>query len=791
MEKASFNVFCGTIALAILAFLPSAIVPLTIVKTIVISVGILLSFLLYIISRIREGSLSLPAQPIIWIAGLLGLSTIVSMVLSTSPGNSFINVGFDQYGGAFTLIVLVTGLLTVLLCRTRERVASVIVTIIGSFSLAALFALIRICIALIPGTGTRISLGWLGLGTFSTLTSTMVGSWYDMAILAGIVFLISSFTLESFTVHHLPVSKRLRVISIVLCIISFIFLFLIDLYLIWIGIALAAFGLVVYRLSSNRKTIPYFAVVILIIAAVFAWKGTSITSSSIQRLNISYAEVSLPYQYTADIAHSTLTHSTLSALFGAGPDRFAEQYLLYKSADLNKTQFWNSAFPSGSDFMLTSLVDVGAIGTILWILFFGWFVYLGVKAMRHSSENHLSKYMLMTSFLTAFFLWSMLFLYTPSHVIILITMIMTGIFLAVLGNEHGHFEHTAAKGPITIELRDIAWSQKWGRGRIVWLVLWLVVLVSVVGCFVYTKDAIAGSYFESGITASVAGSAVSARSDFEQALIYKKSDTYYQALAQIDAYEINALISSASATSASSSVVSTIGSLLNEGIGFARSGQRIDPGNVNNFLAEGDLSAIAAALKVPNAYADARSAYIYGISVSPMDPSIYLSLGRLDYAEGSTTAAVAEISDALKLKPDYTDALFEAGVISYDAKNYQTAAQAFESVLKISTAYANAEYYLGLTFVRANDTTDAITVFTDLAKSYPQNTTVATILTDLKNGVSIFSDNGQNSTVGKAPLSSSSSSKTSAKTVTTKKVTGSVESGSDTSLASSSPASTQ
>lgn len=755
MEKASFNVFLATIALAILAFLPVTVVPLTVVKTVIIGVGFLLSFLLYIISRIREGSISLPSQPVIWIGTLLALSTIVSIVLSASPSNSFINVGFDQYGGAFTLIILLAGLLTVFVCKTRERIASVVVTIIGSFSLAALFALIRILIALIPGTGTGISLGWLGLGTFSTLTSTMVGSWYDVAILAGIIFLISSFTLESFTAKLLPVSKRLRIISIMLLIISFIFLLLINLYLIWIGIAVAALGLVVYRFFSGGaqktvKNLPYCALIVFIIAAVFAWKGNDITSPIIQKMNVSYAEVSLPYHYTADIAYSTLKHSTLSALFGAGPDRFAEQYLLYKPANLNQTQFWNSAFPSGSDFMLTSLVDVGAIGAILWILFFGCFVYLGVKAMRHLPENHLSKYMLITSFLTALFLWLMLFLYTPSHVIILITMIMTGLFLSILASEHGHGALT------TIELRDIDRSQSWKGGRAIWLVLWIVVVVSAAGCVVYIKDAIAGFYFQSGINASVAGSAPGARLDFEKALTFKKSDTYYQALAQIDAYQINAIISSASASASAtvaSSSVSTIGSLLNEGIGFARSGQRIDPANANNFLAEGDLSAIATALNVPNAYMDSRTAYIDGIVLSPMDPAIYLSLGRLDYAEGSTTAAVNEVSDALKLKPDYTDALFEAGVISYNAKNYQTAAQAFESVLKIDRTYANAEYFLGLTFARADDTTDAVTVFTDLAKTYPQNTTISTLLSDLQNGVSIFSTNDQSPAVGNAPAS--------------------------------------
>jgi tetratricopeptide (TPR) repeat protein len=761
MEKASFNVFLATIALSILAFLPSTVVSLAVVKIVIIGVGILLSLFLYAISRLKEGSLSLPLHPIVWIGGLLGIATIVSVVLSASPINSFANINFDQYGGAFTLIVLVAGLLAVLLCRTRERIASVVVTIIGSFVLAALFALVRV---LIPG----IASGALGLGTFSTLTSTMVGSWYDLAILTGIVFLISSFTLESFSTNHLPVSKRLRVISIVLCVVSFIVLFLIDLSLIWIGIALAALGLLAYRFFSAKKTkvsennasenkeiksksyksLPYFALIMFVIAALFAWKGNLVAGPVIQKLNISYAEVSLPWQSTLDVAYPTLRHSTLSTLFGAGPDRFAEQYLLYKPAGINQTQFWSVAFPNGHDFILTSLVDTGVIGCILWILLFGWFIAIGVRSMCRPPENHLSKYMLTTTFLTTFFLWCMLFLYTPSHAIIFITLIMTGLFLSVFSIE--------MKGVKMLEVREIGWSRGWKEGRAVWIVLWLVILISAIGCLLYVKDAVSEGYFQSGINASAAGNVSASRADFEKALSLKKSDTYYQALAQIDSYQINSIISSA--TAASSSAISTIGSLLNEGIGFARSGQRIDPRNADNFLAEGDLSSIAAALNVPNAYADGRGAYIYAINLSPMNPAIYLSLGRLDYAEGSTTAAVAEISDALQLKPDYTDALFEAGVISYNAKNYQTAAQAFESVLKVDRTYANAEYFLGLTFARANDTADAVTVFTDLSKSYPQNATISTILTDLQNGVSIFSSGNQSSapTVGSAPSGSAS-----------------------------------
>ena len=90
------------------------------------------------------------------------------------------------------------------------------------------------------------------------------------------------------------------------------------------------------------------------------------------------------------------------------------------------------------------------------------------------------------------------------------------------------------------------------------------------------------------------------------------------------------------------------------------------------------------------------------------------------------------------MKPDYTDALFEAGVLSYNDGDYRTAASALQSALKVDRSYVNAEYYLGLTFERVNDNANAITVFTDLASKYPQNTTVSAILTNLQQGKSIF-----------------------------------------------------
>ncbi len=738
MEKASFSVFLTTIALAIVGFLPPTLVPFMVLKTVVIALGILISLVLYCISRLKAGSISFPFHPVIVIGALAGLTAIVSSILSLSPTNSFFGPNFDQYSGLFIILVLLAALLSVVLGNTRERIASIIVTVIGSYTLVALFHILRF----------SFGAGFLQLGTFSAMTSTMVGSWYDFAILSGLIFLISFFILESYTVGSLPLSGRMKIISGIFLVVSFLFVVTVGLPLVWMVLCATIFLFTLYRIyrmytsrsaeRSTKSALPYFAIVALIVTALFAWQGQRFSTPIVQRFNLHYGEVTLPWRSTLDVAVSTVKSYPL---FGAGPDRFSGQYLLYKPQTINSTQFWNVTFPSGSSFILTSFVDEGIVGFLIWAVLFVWFAVTGIRVLRKPPEAKISQFILGTTFMSAFFLWCMIILYTPSHAVIFITFIMTGLFLAAMECEYAHGGSTTSmikSFEVTGLKRSHGGSETAKIARAAIVILWIVIVFSVGVVLICIRDAAAQTYFQSGINASIVGNVSAARASFNNALGLRKSDEYYGALAQLDTFDVNSIISTASA--ASTSAVGAIGALINEGIGYAHSAQSIDPVNSNNYLAEADIAEIAAAINVPNSYEASKAAYIRALNLSPRNPSIYLSLARLEYVAGSSTLAKSDIMTAVQLKPDFSDAFFEAGLISYNEKNYQSAAAAFSKVLSIDPSYANAAYFLGLTFARGNDTADAITVFTTLAKAYPDNATVAAILADLQAGKSIFSD---------------------------------------------------
>jgi tetratricopeptide (TPR) repeat protein/O-antigen ligase len=732
MEKTSFNIFLATIVLGILAFASPTFLPLTAVKTAIIGIGVLISLILAILSRFKTKSLDFPWNPLVLFCALLGLSIIISSSLSVSPYSSFMGKSFGADAGAYLLVMLVVSFLAIMLIRTRDRVLMTYMSIVGSFFLVAVFQGIRLL------TGAQ----FLSFGLFSTVTSTMVGSWFDFGIFAGLAAVLSLLTLEV-----LPVAKRLRIITILIFILALIFLVIVGFPAVWIALAIVALGIAAKRyldIRSDPKRTTFFArlpllsLVVFIAAALFAWQGNTVTVPVVNAIKASYTEVGLPWQYTMDVAEPTLK---AVPFFGAGPDRFTDAYLQFKPEAINATQFWSVDFSSGSNFILTSLVTQGLVGFILWIVFLVIFCKEGIRALKPKSPDDLSSYTLAASFFSATFLWLMAILYVPSHAILLLTFVMTGLFIGEL----------IGKGRTNI--KTLSWAAG-ARGRIFVIVLVAAAfLVSLAGIILFLKETVSQAYFQSAIqsinastntasttdvTAAIA-SAAQAKSSLQKAVAWNNVDTNYQALAQVDVYAVNALIAAATSTS-SSSLATEISSLITESVGFARTAERLDPANSYNYLAEANTSETAAGLSIPNGYENGRVAYGKALQVDPFNPSIYLSLAKLDYFAGSTTAAVADLNAALQLKPDYSDALFEAGIISYDQRDYQTAEAAFAQTVKDDPTNVNAIYFLSLSLARLGDTKDAIIGLTSLSQAYPDNAQIIAVLGALKAGKSPFAD---------------------------------------------------
>lgn len=763
LGKASLVIFLLTIFLAPLAFVSSGYAPIDTTKTIVIVFGALLSCILYAISAFKGKKISVPKHPIFTIGVLLVISTIISTFVSTSFQKSLIGQGFGVTTASFLILMFVVSFfVSRIASKNKDGMLFIYGAFIASFLLLALFHILR----LFAGPD------FLSFGTLTSVVSSLIGPWYDLGIFAGMAFLISFFAGSL-----LSLRKSIKILLYAVTVLSGFIMLLINSYTIWVimaiifGLYLAysyaqtpAIGTGVRKITSR---ISYLTLAIFILSLIFVWKGTGISNSFSATPQFEQNNISLPWQLALDVTADTIKEKPL---FGAGPNRFGSQFLLNKPQIINNSQFWNIEFDSGFGFLPSFLVTHGIVGGILWVLFLIAFISVGIKSLRHAKEGF-ARFAIISSFFTASFLWLVALIYTPSHVLIFFTFIVTGIFLAVLGSEGVILTRTYSS-------HDGIWTK-----RLVLIVGSLSIIILVLWAFVYIKKFVAIEYFQKGITAlnMPQGAGVdSAQSYFKSALAWDKADIYYQALSEVNIIKITAMAQTLQAQnekdpkSVDQELAKAVMALIQESVEFTRQAIALDPANYYNYVAEARISEIALSLQIPNGYENAKNAYTSALNFNPYNPALYLNLARVEAAQNKLDEAQKNIGAALQLKSNYTEAVFllsqiqvnqgkikdaitsvqfaaqinpnnpqiffQLGFLYYNDKNYQSANEAFNKAIELDPEYANARYFLGLSYARLGRTSDAVAQFEILARTNPENQEVALILSNLRSGKSPFTD---------------------------------------------------
>ncbi|MDR3558631.1 MAG: tetratricopeptide repeat protein [Candidatus Pacebacteria bacterium] len=752
-------------------FLPIAYLQQNAVKGYLIIFAVLASAILYGVSRIKARSFEWIAHPLSYIGIVFALVLLVSSIASGDFLKSFFGEGFE-YSAAFLMILCISAWLMALFSsRSPSRALSVYAAILGGFVLLAVFQIVK----LIDPAG-------LSFGLFSGATSTPVGSWYDLGIYSGAVFILLSIAFLYF-----PMGKAVKYTVGAVFAVSAFLLVLIGIPTIWFGIALVFLALVFQRLFNEKKgqpfakRLPIFAFVVFVIAAFMSWNGGLITAPLANALKVGYYEVHLPWQMTLDVGTGIIK---ASPLLGSGPNTFAKEYLLYKPLAINPTQFWSTQFTNGSGLIPTLALSLGLAGIIIFCLLCVYFIRDGVRALRKAGHlsaggaNVLLPYVSYSSFFAGAFLLFMDIAYAPSYTEFFLTFVFIGIFIGT----------RVSSGSARLAVVPFGWKAmpagRQGRSPAYARSICLVVLLVLAAAFVlYGMKAVALGYFTKG-AASISSSPLSsaelanAGSDFKKALSLDPSDTYDQALAETDLAGVNAVVSQISSAGSNAkptaAQIQQVSSLINDATLHAAAAVKRDPSNYYNYLSEARVFSTAASIQVSGAYAAAITAYTNATKDDPYDPSLYLSMAQLAANQSKYDDATSYLGSALQLKNNYTDAVyllsqiqvaqgktadaitsvtfatqlnptdptafFELGLLQYNAAQYSSAVTSLAKAVTLSPNYANAQYFLGLSYARTGDMPDAISQFQSLAKTNPDNSDVASILANLTAGKQPFVD---------------------------------------------------
>lgn len=766
LESWSFYLLLATVVLAPLAFWASAYAPLDISKAVVISAGTLVAAILLGILAMKERKTATMPRPIFWTGLLLCVELALSALLSGHAAKSFFGQGFEVGTASFILVLFLNACVVFKLVRRDLGRALVLYAgLTASFFILYIFQLLRIL----------FGANFASLGILDGVASTVFGSWYGLAAYALAIAVIAVTALL-----FLPLSRKMRTFYWVILVLSAFGALVVNDVRVWAVAALLFLGLAIFvsvrknpregsaGFSKFLSRIAWLPVIAFIVAALLTWKGSAIANPVAAKLGASYAEApSLSWQGTLDVGAGTIKGSPL---FGIGPNRFTEAYLANKPSDVNATDAWGLEFSSGWSTLSTFVVTQGLLGTVLWTLLFIFFGIAGARALRRLPEDPQSRFIIVSSCASAVFLWLMAAVSVFPHALLLLAFIFSAIFLA---------SATVAGSLRAFEIDTTQWKR---FSKLAPAAALVGVLVLIAWTLVYAKDAVAFSYFASGLKQLTAaspagGDPVKADTDFASANKWNMSDVYLQARAEAgiaEASDVIAGLNAQSPASASQAVVGQAAKVLDDSLGYALAAIKLDPTNYYNYVSEARVASAGARLQIPNAYAEAVQAYNSAIALNPSNPSLYLSLAQLQAANNKLSDALQSVGGAIRVKGNYTDAVFllsqiedamgnlpdaitaaqfaaglnpqspivffQLGLLEYENKNYQVAAQAFAQAIKLEPDYANAQYFLGLSYARLGNNAAAIAQFQSLTASNPDNQEVALILANLKAGKSPFND---------------------------------------------------
>lgn len=777
LENIAYYILLVAAFLLPIFFIPSASFPFQFSKIVFVSLTVLVSFALWLIARLKDGKYLLPNNSAFIAAGLVILAVLLSTLTSPALSVSFIGQGFEIGTWTNVVILFLVMFLFSALFRPKERVFYLYLSLFASSFLIVVFHALRFVF------GPQ----FLSFGIFTDITSNLIGKWNDLGIFFGLVALLSLITLELMEFNQ--IFKVLLWIVFVLSVISLIIVNFPTLWYVLAALCLFYFvyayafkrdfsavssaGTVEEEMSSMqdagtsspvRRWRGSILALILIVISVALLTDYYTPSRNFAnwvsgKFNIAQLEVRPNWTSTTKVAIATLKSDPV---FGSGPNRFVNEWLMNKPEGINQSIFWNTDFSFGIGYLPTQLISSGIVGFLAWLAFILSIVYLGVKNLLTPITDRLHRYLSVSSFFASLFLWTFFIFYIPSAVILTLTFLFTGVFIASLYNER------------LLRAKTISFTDESRVGFVSALVLTAFLVGVVALSYGFGRKFVASAYFQgAGIAFNNEGNADKAETLAVKAASLSKNDLYDRFLAVLTLNKINTLLSNPPTGVSADQIRSDFQSLMGKALNYARAATELDKTNYQDWVSLGRVYEAVVPLNIQGAYESAKTAYDQASLLNPHSPEIELIKARLELARNDRTKAKEHIDAALKMKNNYTEAIFllsqiqaadgkvkdaiasvesaavlapndptvffQLGLLKYNAHDYRGSVQALERAVFLAPSYSNAKYFLGLGYYQIGKTSNALTQFNDILTLNPGNADIPVIIKNIQNGRDPFS----------------------------------------------------
>ncbi len=686
-------------------------------------------------------------------ASYIGLGFLLVAVASGLSAFAYPNLIMGLEGkefdiGASVMIVLLAFIATAIM-RSINSTKDVVV-----YSLAVISGII-VTIGLqalknILGAFVTLPL-WLGGTTFN-----LISRWNDLGVISMIALFAVIFAFRILRRENLP-----RMWSYVIFGASLFIIFIVNLKIVQLLTAIVSIVLLIeYFLNRRRReeenNPPKSYAILLIVSAVVGgllyidanWGLLKNAPSNLTNklFGISTLEVYPDAGTTLDIAVESWK---VNPLIGTGPGSFKNMWRLHKPLEVNTTPFWTTDFNYGVGFIPTMAVTGGLLSLVAYV-FLTLIVLRGSWVLyRYSKEvGGVSRYVLSSIAVFAAFLWVFLWIYTPGIALYTLIWISAGLLFGALKSQD-------LKGSIfSIQSSILSFV----------LLLLFIITSGALGYSAFRQFA-ALYYFERGsYSAATSPDIQNLLVTVNKALTWHPQDLYARSVAEVLFTKFAQDISNPETNKDTESLQA----LLDGTLSYAQGAVMLDQQNAENYIFLGELYRALHAQKVAGSYESALSAYEKALELAPSNPGLYVLRARLHFEEGKRALAMDDLEKAISLKSNYTEAVFllsqllidegsedealaaleerakiappeplvffQIGFIKYSTDDLEGAKEALENAVITGGDYANAMYFLGLTYDRLGLKAEALALFKRIKELNPEVKELDTIISNLEAG---------------------------------------------------------
>ncbi|MEI6810523.1 MAG: tetratricopeptide repeat protein [Candidatus Nomurabacteria bacterium] len=454
---------------------------------------------------------------------------------------------------------------------------------------------------------------------------------------------------------------------------------------------------------------------IFVIAMLFYVKRTKLSMA--YKISLAFAAVVILAWAIAisanDGVRPNLTSSLLvgkevlikDGLFGIGANGYSRAWQLYRPLSVVESQYFGSDFEQGFGTTTTLFTTIGIFGVLAFILLGLAALYSTYRSYREENDTEEKAILEILGVILLYFA-IVAWIIPLSYAMLVTWMVIAGLGLAKAKLTAFHPNKAAA------------------------FVLVPLAVILVLYSYMSINKSRAGMYFNKAANA-VSAKDKTANIDnlVAQATSIYPYDGFYRWHLEYIISEERAFV--AQENKDQEAMKKTYLENAQKAVDAGKSAVKANPDNYQNYVSLGRAYELAVMFDKENAYKTAKKSYEEAIKLYPENPYLYVILARLEASAGTKEGVRTQLTEALKKKQNFADALYlmsqlesseskgeealkyaveavknapgdplvytQAGLLYYGKKDYQNAYTNLNTALEKDPNNANVAYFLALT----------------------------------------------------------------------------------------------